>query len=53
MALRVKLHGERTVMRWSILENEITYMDSRLSRGLATAHVRTSPSSSCPPHCFC
>jgi hypothetical protein len=40
LALRVWLHGERTVMHWSILENEITYMPTRKQRALATAHVR-------------
>lgn len=37
--LRLLLHGERIIMHWSILENEIAHMDSRIGRGFAIAHV--------------
>jgi hypothetical protein len=39
MMARLRLHGDTAVMKWSILENEITLMESRLERALAIAHL--------------
>lgn len=39
LVLRLQLHGERLLMRWSPLENEIVHMEPRPARVLAVAHV--------------